>query len=111
MALSMEDMGRRLVERRGPKGVRATAEEIGISPATLSRIENGNMPDLETFAKICDWLNVDPSDYLGTKRHAEPVAAVHFRKGRTLSPKTAQSLANLILAAQAALAAREERIG
>jgi len=108
MALEIEGLGARLLERRGPKGVRAAAEEIGISPATLSRIEKGHMPDLETFAKVCDWLNVDPAEYLGTRKREAPTAAVHFRKDRTMSPKTAQSLAAMILKAQDALLARDE---
>lgn len=36
--------------------LRAAAKEIGISPATLSRIENGNKPDIDSFCQICDWL-------------------------------------------------------
>jgi transcriptional regulator with XRE-family HTH domain len=108
MALEIGGLGARLLERRGPKGVRAAAEEIGISPATLSRIEKGHMPDLETFAKVCDWLNIDPAEYLGTRKRDAPTAAVHFRKDRTLSPKTAQSLATMILKAQAALLARDD---
>ncbi len=107
MALAIGELGARLAERRGPKGVRATAEEIGISPATLSRIENGHMPDLVTFAKVCDWLNVDPAEYLGTKKRDAPAAAVHLRVDRTMSPKTAQSLAKMILKAQDALIARD----
>lgn len=38
-------------------GLRELSSEIGISTATLSRIENGNFkPDLVTFKKILDWL-------------------------------------------------------
>lgn len=33
--------------------------EIGISKATLSRIENGKTPEIDTFLKICDWLGVN----------------------------------------------------
>lgn len=33
--------------------------EIGISKATLSRIERGSLPDIETFIKICNWLQVE----------------------------------------------------
>lgn len=108
MALAIGELGARLAERRRPRGVRAVAEEIGISPATLSRIENGHMPDLETFAKVCDWLNVDPAEYLGTKKRDAPTASVHFRKDRTMSPITAQALAKMILKAQDALMARDD---
>ncbi len=37
--------------------LRSLALEIGVSAATLSRIENSNFkPDLVTFKKILDWL-------------------------------------------------------
>jgi hypothetical protein len=37
---------------------------IGISKATLSRIENGSMPDLLTFLKIVKWLEKDIKEYV-----------------------------------------------
>lgn len=36
---------------------------IGISKATLSRIENSKMIDVETFGKICEWLTTSPNKY------------------------------------------------
>lgn len=39
-------------------------KEIGISKATLSRVENGNMPDLLTFFKIVKWLGTDIKEYI-----------------------------------------------
>ncbi len=37
--------------------LRDLADEIKVSPATISRIENSNFkPDLVTFKKILDWL-------------------------------------------------------
>lgn len=32
------------------------AENIGVSKATLSRIENGKTPDIFTLAKLCRWM-------------------------------------------------------
>lgn len=46
--------------------MREAAQEIGISPATVCRIESGlYAPDLENFAKVCRWMSADPWDYLG----------------------------------------------
>lgn len=101
----------RMQERRADKGVRAAASEVGVSPATFSRVENGGIPDLETFSKICAWLGEDPSIYLGlTPRpgHATQTARVHFRKGVTIRPDSAKALGELILAAQQALFAEDE---
>ncbi len=40
------------------------AKQIGISKATLSRIENGSLPDLITYFKIVKWLNSDAKMYI-----------------------------------------------
>ena len=66
------------------------------------------MPDLETFAKICRWLDRDPREFLGFEREeaAPPQAVVQFKKDRTVSRETAIALGELILAAQSAMRAR-----
>ena len=33
------------------------AKKTKVSPATLSRLENGKLPDVETYAKVCKWLD------------------------------------------------------
>jgi transcriptional regulator with XRE-family HTH domain len=115
VALRIEDFGRLLAAKRGNRGVRAVALEAGVSPATYSRVENGHMPDLNTFAKLCKWLGKDPREFLGLETEsgpAEPKAAVvHFKKKKTVSMETAKALGELILAAQRANRAREDLIG
>ena len=107
---SLDTLGQLVVDKRGRHGVRATAAKIGISAATLSRVEHGHLPDLENFQKICRWLKVDPSVVLGfdADSTSRPVAAVHFRKKQTMELETATALAEMILAAQRALIARDE---
>jgi transcriptional regulator with XRE-family HTH domain len=108
----LEDLGRRVAKHRETLGlgIRAAAKEIGISHPTLSRIERGHLPDLENYQRICRWLgedaesNVMPSAGLSSSTEASVVAEVHFRKRATVSPKTAQALAQMILAAQEFLA-------
>jgi transcriptional regulator with XRE-family HTH domain len=107
--MTPKTLGQMLQKKRGSMGVRAAAGEIGISPATLSRMENGRVPDLDTLKKVCAWLGVDPATYLGTS--AEPRAAssgsvqVVFKKDRAVTPKTSQALAKLIQAAYQQFAA------
>lgn len=103
---SLDQLGELVARKRGAAGLRATAAKIGISPATLSRVEQGHLPDLENFSKICRWLNVDPSSILGLEDR--PMAAVHFRKEQTMKLETAKALAEMILATQRALLARKE---
>jgi transcriptional regulator with XRE-family HTH domain len=55
--------------KRGKQGLRDTAAEIGnVSPATLSRVEQGNLPDVETFIKICKWLDVPTDTFVSEKK-------------------------------------------
>lgn len=105
--MGLTSIGRLLREKRGDRGIREVASEIGVSSATLSRVENGKLPDLETFSKICKWLNVDPGELLGCKGSADssasleqPMVSVHLRADKTQSPEVAQALAEMILAAQ-----------
>jgi len=114
MKENIEAFGRKLADARGSRGVREIAKEIKISPATLSRVERGFMPDLDTFGKICRWLKVDPAEVLGIKDFASTrfSASVHFKKGETLHPDTAHALAELILAAsRAAVIEEDEKVG
>jgi transcriptional regulator with XRE-family HTH domain len=43
--------------------LRTLSKKLKISPATLSRCENGNAPDLNTYALLCDWLNASKDDF------------------------------------------------
>jgi transcriptional regulator with XRE-family HTH domain len=112
---SLDTLGQLIVEKRGDQGVRAAAEEIGVSAATLSRVENGYLPDLENFRRICKWLDIDPNQILGFSGEAtaaEPPttkvrATVHFKKKNTTSPETAAALAQLILHVERALSAQD----
>ncbi len=102
---TLEDLGRLLQNKRGGRGIREVAREIGISHATLSRVERGHLPDLENYQKICRWIGIDATSVGGPVALAgsRPIARVHFRKAPTVSPKTAQALAQMILTAQSML--------
>jgi|SRR5882757_3253563 len=112
-SIGIERLAKRIKERRAGKGIRETASEVGVSPATLSRVENGKIPDLETFSKICRWLGEDPAIYLGMEpatRSTTPTVRVHFKKGAAIKKDSARALGEMILAAQKALL-EEEREG
>lgn len=109
--MSMLKLGKLLMERRGGMGIREFAKQLEISPATLSRIEHGKLPDIETFSKICDKLGLDPAEYLQVGKRAndsrQPTAAlVNFRADAQWGPEAANDIAQLILAAQRYIANR-----
>ncbi len=111
--ITLEQLGPMLKEKRGNRGIRAVAAEIGTSAATLSRVESGKQPDLDTFAKICLWLGIDAGEVLGcamptssaeeTPAGFGPAVFAHFRAEKTMNTETAQRLAELILAVQRAM--------
>ena len=107
--LNLQDFANKIVKKRGEAGIRTTAAEIGISSSTLSRIERGYLPDLETFTAVCEWLEVNPGDILGSNIESDKpkLAAVHFRKEKTNTEETAKALANMIIYAQKALELQE----
>jgi transcriptional regulator with XRE-family HTH domain len=103
---TLESLGVLVREKRGQMKLRETAQEIGIGPATLMRVENGRTPDIETFGKICHWLQIDPGSFLGfeTKENQESGSSftslsVHYKTDQNPQPNTVQALAQMMLLA------------
>jgi transcriptional regulator with XRE-family HTH domain len=90
-------------KRRGTGKLRETATQIGISAPTLLRVESGRLPDIDTFGKICSWLQVDPGDFLGRPSQqapatpAETTISAHFKADKLPEPATLQALARMLL--------------
>jgi len=109
-SIRIEFLAKQIEEKRAGKGIRDAAKEVGVSPATLSRVENQKVPDLETFSKICKWLGQDPAVFLGlpaARQTQSPTARVHFKKGAAIKKDSARALGEMILAAQKALLEEE----
>jgi transcriptional regulator with XRE-family HTH domain len=101
--LSLSNLGAIVKKRRGASKLREAAADIGISAPTLLRVESGRLPDLDTFGKICRWLDVDPGDFLGRpSQQAAPAAAettisAHFKAEKLPEPETLNALARMLL--------------
>lgn len=94
--------------RRGKKGLRQVAAEIeGVSPSTLSRVENGKTPDIDTFLKLCDWLEISPNELIKSTQETEPppelselsMIEMQLRASKELDPTMAKALADMVKAA------------
>lgn len=91
-----------LKSKREGKGLRTIAEEIGnVSAATLSRIEQGKIPDVDTFINICSWLQVKTDTFIIGEidnkviSNKEQVVA-HLRAEKELSKDTVNMLIKMI---------------
>lgn len=99
-----------VIRKRGKSGLRTTASEIGTSTATLSRVENGKIPDVSTFLKICRWLKVSPNRFStetipNYNSRSAPTGQIkdivisNLRADETLDPKVMKALVEMIHAA------------
>ncbi len=106
----LSQIGTLVKEQRGTQGVRQAAKEIGVSSATLSRVENGKQPDLLTFEKLCRWLQMSPSEFLDvddtdpSSNKPTAIASAHLRANREIELDLGNALGEMILRAQAMLA-------
>lgn len=111
--VDIEKLAAMIKAKRGKMGLRQTAQEIGhVSPSTLSRVESGKMPDMDTFLRLCDWLGVKPEQFFqGTSETEEPdmetpeIIEAHLRADKELDAETAAALADMIKAAYRAVKA------
>jgi len=104
---SLSKLGMLVRKHRGEAKLRETAETIGISAATLMRVEAGRIPDVATFGKLCKWLGKNPADFLGfpsnpdQNKPTEPMLSIsaHFKADKTPRPETVNAIAKMILLA------------
>jgi transcriptional regulator with XRE-family HTH domain len=88
-----------LKAKRGNMGLRAVAEEIGgVSASTLSRIEQGNLPDIDTYFRICNWLGVSTDFFSFTNEvsNTSELVVAHLRADKTLPSETSDALIKMI---------------
>ncbi len=93
-------------ERRGERGLREVAREIGdVSAPTLSRIEQGRLPDLETFIRLCRWLGMSPESFLNEQpdkslesqeTSTSEKVEILLRAERTLQPDTINAIVKMV---------------
>lgn len=113
--INIRELAAMMRARRGKRGLRLVAEEIGgVSASTLSRVEQGKLPDLATYLRICRWLGVAPErftdmntssgmDLSPADASTARIIAAHLRADRTLDPKTAEALITMIQLAYSAI--------
>ena len=102
--------------KRGNRGLREIATIIGVSPATISRVERGTVPDVAkprlradysvrkagvTFLAICDWIEMPPYELIRNVNGTQKLDTSHsvcarLRTDKRLDSEVADALAVLI---------------
>lgn len=103
--LNAEKLANLVRSKRGTRGLRETAKEIGnVSPSTISRVEKGKTPDMDTFFALCEWLEVSPAEFIQNSEEEKELdtpeaIAIQLRADKNLDPAIANALASLVKAA------------
>ena len=100
--ISLDQLGGEVRKKRGDRRLEDVVSDIGVSAATLSRVERGQIPDLATVQKLAEWLDVNVkaagTDDTGIETEAdlERAVAVYLRAKKNLPEKTARSIAKSV---------------
>lgn len=84
---------------------RQLANEAGVSASTLTRMQQGKSPDVNTFSALTTWLNI-PAERFYSEAGPEPmqndpmaVVSTLLRGKKKMSPKAVRALTELVSAA------------
>lgn len=100
--LNIKKLSEMIKSKRAGRGLRVIAKEIGdITAPTLSRIERGNLPDVDTFIKLCRWLEVSAGFFTDTekssKKNSTPqLIAAHLRADKNLPKNVTEALITML---------------
>ena len=98
--ITLDQLGaelRRIRDER-KRSLRQVEEEIGVSAATLSRVERGSIPELTITNKIAAWLGVnvaaagEATHSIKTDEDLKKTIAVHLRANKDLSEEVARAI-------------------
>ena len=105
-SLDTKKFSEMIKSKRANMGLRALSAQIGISASTLSRIEQGNLPDIDTYLRLCDWLDVT-SDFFtqisSDENDVKGCVIAHLRADKTLPTDTSEALIQMINLAYASV--------
>jgi|SRR5580704_3352019 transcriptional regulator with XRE-family HTH domain len=101
MADPLEDLGPLVAQRRKELGLslREASAASGVPVATLSRIEQGRMPDLGTFRRLVEWIGEKPERFFtATERNENTpeVIAEHLMADPALPAQAAEKIADIV---------------
>ena len=115
MSDSFEELGPLVVARRAELGMtlRQASEASDVPVATLSRIEQGRMPDLATFRRVIRWLGLPAERFFTSTERAEstPEAiAEHLSADPALPADAAERIAGIVRDLYESLASSDQQL-
>lgn len=84
---------------------RQVAHEAGVGPSTLSRMAQGNRPDVDSFVALVQWLGVPAEQFMrGGQSQSQPTSPAQavaslLRADKNLDPDSAAAIDDILRAA------------
>lgn len=85
---------------------RQLAKEAGVSPSSLTRMQQGKLPDVNTFTALTHWLRLPAEQFVAGAQGVEPAAphtlavlSTLLRGKREMNPEALEALEKLVQAA------------
>src|SRR5262249_3393367 len=105
--LQLDSLIAALDSERQARGLswRQLAMTAGVSPSTLTRMQQGKSPDVNTFTALTSWLDIPAERFFSDHRSAplqdDPLAVVstHVRGKKKMSRKALKAFQELVNAA------------
>jgi transcriptional regulator with XRE-family HTH domain len=105
--LDVESLVAALNAEREARGIswRKLAHEAGVNPSSLTRMQQGKLPDVNTFGALTQWLRMPAERFMSgsadsqAKPHPLAVASTLLRGKREMSPEALKALEELVQAA------------
>lgn len=98
-SINIDALSKMIKSKRGERGLREVAKETGISVSTLSRVENENLPDIDSYLKLCKWLEVS-IDFFTTSQKGndskKQMVVANLRADKTLPKDISEALIKMI---------------
>lgn len=99
-SINIDALSEMIKSKRGNRGLREVAKEIGeVSVSTISRVEKGNLPDIDTYVKLCKWLDVSVDFFTSPIEQSESkkqIVVANLRADKTLPPEISEALIKMI---------------
>lgn len=99
-SINIDALSKMIKSKRGGRGLREVAKEIGgISVSTLSRVENGNVPDIDSYLTLCKWLEVSIDFFTTPQKGPESkkqMVVANLRADKTLPKDISEALIQMI---------------
>lgn len=87
---------------------RELARQAGVSPSSLTRMQQGKNPDVNTFASLVQWLKLPAERFMlgeprddkqKTPTHPLAIASTLLRGKKNMTPRATKALDELVRAA------------